>query len=80
MLNVRWPKACWVLIWAIELPALHFAELSTYRQVQDRASYASALVSVAAAPELDRRRVKDVRIAPEVSQPNRGARGGPKAR
>jgi xanthine dehydrogenase YagS FAD-binding subunit len=51
------------LITAIELPALQFAELSTYRKVRDRASYAFALVSVAAALELDRGRVKDVRIA-----------------
>ena len=51
------------LITAIELPALQFAELSTYRKVRDRASYAFALVSVAAALELESGRVKDVRIA-----------------
>ena len=51
------------LITAIELPALHLAELSTYRKVRGRASYAFALVSVAAALELDRGRVKDVSIA-----------------
>jgi xanthine dehydrogenase YagS FAD-binding subunit len=51
------------LITAIELPALQFAELSTYRKVRDRASYAFALVSVAAALALDRGTVKDVRIA-----------------
>jgi xanthine dehydrogenase YagS FAD-binding subunit len=51
------------LITAIELPALQFAELSTYRKVRDRASYAFALVSVAAALELDHGRVNDVRIA-----------------
>ena len=51
------------LITAVELPPLPFAELSTYRKVRDRASYAFALVSVAAALELDRSRVKDVRIA-----------------
>ena len=51
------------LITSIELPPLRFAERSTYRKVRDRASYAFALVSVAAALDLDRGRVKDVRIA-----------------
>jgi xanthine dehydrogenase YagS FAD-binding subunit len=51
------------LITAVELPALPFAARSTYRKVRDRASYAFALLSVAAALELDGGRVKDVRIA-----------------
>jgi xanthine dehydrogenase YagS FAD-binding subunit len=51
------------LITAVELPALPFAARSTYRKVRDRASYAFALVSVAAALELDRDTVKDVRLA-----------------
>ena len=51
------------LVVAIELPALPFAAHSTYRKVRDRASYAFALVSVAAAIELDGDVVKDVRIA-----------------
>ncbi len=51
------------LITAIELPALAFATRSTYRKVRDRASYAFALVSVAAALELDNGKVKDVRLA-----------------
>ncbi len=51
------------LITAIELPALPFAGRSTYRKVRDRASYAFALVSVAAALELDGDTVKDVRLA-----------------
>jgi xanthine dehydrogenase YagS FAD-binding subunit len=51
------------LITAIELPALPFAARSTYRKVRDRSSYAFALVSVAAALELDGNTVKDVRIA-----------------
>ena len=55
--------APWELITAIELPALPFAARSTYRKVRDRASYAFALVSVAAALELDGDTVKDVRIA-----------------
>jgi xanthine dehydrogenase YagS FAD-binding subunit len=51
------------LITAIELPAMPFAARSTYRKVRDRSSYAFALVSVAAALELDGDTVKDVRIA-----------------
>ncbi len=51
------------LITAIELPSLPFATRSTYRKVRDRASYAFALVSVAAAVELDGDRITDLRIA-----------------
>jgi xanthine dehydrogenase YagS FAD-binding subunit len=51
------------LITAVELPALSFAGRSTYRKVRDRASYAFALVSVAAALELEAGAVKDVRLA-----------------
>jgi xanthine dehydrogenase YagS FAD-binding subunit len=51
------------LITAVEVPPLAFAAHSTYRKVRDRASYAFALVSVAAALELDGDTVRDVRIA-----------------
>jgi xanthine dehydrogenase YagS FAD-binding subunit len=52
------------LITAVELPALRFATRSTYRKVRDRASYAFALVSVAAALDLDADgRIRDVRLA-----------------
>jgi xanthine dehydrogenase YagS FAD-binding subunit len=52
------------LITAIELPALLMAHRSTYRKVRDRASYAFALVSVAAALDLaDDGTVRDARIA-----------------
>lgn len=51
------------LITAIELPAQPIAARSTYRKVRDRSSYAFALVSVAAALELDGDTVKDVRVA-----------------
>ncbi|MFW2831606.1 FAD binding domain-containing protein [Sphingomonas sp. ID0503] len=51
------------LITAIELPASPLAARSTYRKVRDRASYAFALVSVAAALEVEDGRVKDVRLA-----------------
>jgi len=51
------------LITAIELPPLRFAANSTYRKVRDRASYAFALVSIAAALEIEGGVIKDVRIA-----------------
>lgn len=51
------------LITAVELPPLPLATRSTYRKVRDRASYAFALVSVAAAIEVDNGTVKDVRLA-----------------
>jgi len=51
------------LITAVELTALPFAARSTYRKVRDRASYIFALVSVAAALELEGDTVKDVRLA-----------------
>jgi xanthine dehydrogenase YagS FAD-binding subunit len=51
------------LITAIELPPLSSAKNSIYRKVRDRASYAFALVSVAAALELEGDRIVDVRIA-----------------
>jgi xanthine dehydrogenase YagS FAD-binding subunit len=51
------------LIVAVELPALPVAAHSAYYKVRDRASYAFALVSVAAALEIRNGRVEDVRIA-----------------
>jgi xanthine dehydrogenase YagS FAD-binding subunit len=51
------------LITAVELPALELATHSTYRKVRDRASYAFALVSVAAALKVSDGRVSDVRLA-----------------
>jgi xanthine dehydrogenase YagS FAD-binding subunit len=51
------------LITAIELPPLSFGATSTYRKVRDRASYAFALVSVAAALDVEGGTVHDVRIA-----------------
>ncbi len=51
------------LITAVELPALPMAAHSTYRKVRDRASYAFALISVAAALELDGDTIKEVRLA-----------------
>ena len=51
------------LITAVDLPAMAFAARSRYRKVRDRASYAFALVSVAAALDVQGGRVRDVRIA-----------------
>jgi len=51
------------LITAIDLPAQGFARHSTYLKVRDRASYAFALVSVAAALDLDGQTVRSARLA-----------------
>jgi xanthine dehydrogenase YagS FAD-binding subunit len=51
------------LITAIDLPALPVAAVSRYRKARDRASYAFALVSVAAALRVEDGVVADVRLA-----------------
>jgi xanthine dehydrogenase YagS FAD-binding subunit len=51
------------LITSVELPAPNPAERSTYRKVRDRSSYAFALVSVAAALELDGDAIVGARLA-----------------
>ncbi len=51
------------LITAFELPALPFAAHSHYRKVRDRASYAFALVSIAAAVDVVDGTIRDVRLA-----------------
>ena len=51
------------LITAVELPAPRFQQHSHYLKIRDRASYAFALISVAAAVELDGDVIRDVRIA-----------------
>ena len=51
------------LITAVDLPELSFATRSHYRKVRDRASYAFALVSVAAVLDVADSVVRDVRIA-----------------
>ena len=50
------------LIEAIELPGSNFAKNSYYLKVRDRASYAFALVAVAAALDLDRGTIRQARI------------------
>lgn len=51
------------LITAVDLPAHPFAVRSHYLKVRDRASYAFALVSVAAALDLEGGKIKSARIA-----------------
>ena len=51
------------IITAVDLPAKGFAENYTYLKVRDRASYAFALVSVAAALEMDGSAIKEARLA-----------------
>jgi len=51
------------LITAIALPRLSAARRSSYRKVRDRSSYAFALVSVAAALEIEDGVIQDVRLA-----------------
>ena len=51
------------LITAVEVPPLAFGRWSTYRKVRDRASYAFAVASVAAALDVDDGVVRDVRLA-----------------
>jgi xanthine dehydrogenase YagS FAD-binding subunit len=51
------------LITVVELPALDLARRSRYVKVRDRASFAFALVSVAAALDVDDGTVRDVRVA-----------------
>jgi len=51
------------LITAVELPALPFAARSAYRKVRDRSSYAFALVSVAAALDVQDGVVRELRLA-----------------
>ena len=51
------------LILSIDLPKSSYAGHSHYLKVRDRASYAFALVSVAAALELDGKRIRSARLA-----------------
>lgn len=51
------------LITAVEIPPLAFAARSRYRKVRERASYAFALVSVAAAMDVRDGVVQDVRLS-----------------
>ena len=51
------------IITAVELPASPFASRSAYRKVRDRASYAFALVSVAAGVTIREGRIDDIRVA-----------------
>jgi xanthine dehydrogenase YagS FAD-binding subunit len=62
--NIETALAPGELITAVEIPACSYATSSTYRKVRDRASYAFALVSVAAAIDVgDDDSIRDVRLA-----------------
>src|SRR5699024_6413094 len=69
------------LITAVELPAPVPSQRSTYRKIRDRASYAFALVSVAAVLELDSSgpgpSIRAARLAPP-GRPPRPGRSGPR--
>lgn len=51
------------LITAVVLPPMPFAKSGVYLKLRDRASYAFALISVAAAIDVAGERIKDVRLA-----------------
>jgi xanthine dehydrogenase YagS FAD-binding subunit len=51
------------LIVAVEIPGNNFKQHVHYLKVRDRSSYAFALVSVAAALEIENNNIKDVRLA-----------------
>lgn len=51
------------MITAIVLPALPFAKSGVYLKLRDRASYAFALISVAAAVEVENGRIQQARLA-----------------
>jgi xanthine dehydrogenase YagS FAD-binding subunit len=51
------------IVTALELPPRGFAENYTYLKIRDRLSYAFALVSVAAALELDGNTIREARLA-----------------
>lgn len=51
------------LVTAIDLPAKGFSTYHTYLKLRDRASYAFALVSVAAALDIEDGRITDARVA-----------------
>jgi xanthine dehydrogenase YagS FAD-binding subunit len=51
------------IVTAVELPARGFAANYTYIKIRDRLSYAFALVSVAAALELEGKTIKEARLA-----------------
>ena len=51
------------IITAVDLPAKGFAEHHTYLKIRERTSYAFALVSVAAALEMDGETIREARLA-----------------
>jgi xanthine dehydrogenase YagS FAD-binding subunit len=61
--QIEHPLAHGELIVAIDLPAAHVAQRSTYLKFRDRQSYEFALVSIAAALEVNDGTIVDVRLA-----------------
>ncbi len=61
--NIETDLAPGEIVTAIDLPPNHYAEHSVYTKVRDRASYAFALVSVAALLELDGDTITSARLA-----------------
>jgi len=61
--NIDTNLAAHEIITAVDLPAKGFAEHHSYLKVRDRTSYAFALVSVAAALEMDRDTITEARLA-----------------
>ena len=68
------------VIISIEIPALPAAARSSYRKVRDRASYAFALVSVAAGVTMRDGMIEDVRLAFGGIAPKPGERSAPRRR
>ena len=68
------------LIIAVTVPPNGIAARSSYRKVRDRASYAFALVSVAAGLEMEGGKIKDVRSRSAASRTSRGAQSARKPR
>jgi len=61
------------IVTAVELPPRGFAANYTYLKLRDRLSYAFALVSIAAALELEGGRIKEARLALAALRTSRGA-------
>ncbi|MCW2525327.1 MAG: Periplasmic aromatic aldehyde oxidoreductase, binding subunit YagS [Pseudonocardiales bacterium] len=66
------------VITSVVVPALTFGAVSAYRKARERASYAFAIGSVAAAVDVEAGIVRDVRIGLGAVARNRGARLSPK--
>src|SRR4030095_2746451 len=68
--DVHTNRARGELITSVDLPGSSAGLRSAYRKVRDRASYAFALVSVAAAMRIADGRIRGVRLAPRGGRPH----------